>query len=162
MGFLLMKPKAYLETTIVSYLTARPSRDLITAANQQMTHDWWHDHRGQFALYVSQFVIEEASAGDPEAAKRRLTVLEELPPLDVTDAVQQLAQELLAHVPLPANAQVDALHIAVATVHGMDYLVTWNCTHIANATLRHRIEAICRAAGYEPPTICTPQEFMET
>jgi len=157
-----MKPKAYLETTIVSYLTARPSRDLITAANQQMTHDWWYDHREQFALYVSQFVIEEASAGDPEAATRRLAVLADLPQLDVTDAVQHLAHALLTHVPLPVNAQVDALHIAVATVHGMDYLVTWNCTHIANATWRHRIEAICRAAGYEPPTICTPQELLET
>jgi hypothetical protein len=162
MGFLRMKPKAYLETTIASYLTARPNRDLITAANQQMTHDWWYDHREQFTLYVSQFVIEEASAGDPEAATRRLAVLADLPQLDVTDAVQQLAYALLTHVPLPANAQVDALHIAVATAHGMDYLVTWNCTHIANATLRHRIEAICRAAGYEPPTICTPQELLET
>jgi hypothetical protein len=143
-----MQPKAYLETTIASYLTARPSRDLIMAANQQMTHDWWHDHRWNFELYVSQFVIEEASAGDPEAATRRLAVLTDLAQLDVTDAVQELAQALLTHVPLPANAQVDALHIAVATVHGMDYLVTWNCTHIANATLRHRIEAICRAEGY--------------
>src|SRR2546429_591708 len=124
MGFSLMKPKAYLETTIASYLTARPNRDLITAANQQMTHDWWYDHREQFALYVSQFVIEEASAADPEAATRRLAVLADLPQLDVTDAVQQLAQALLTHVPLPANGQVDALHIAVATVHGMDYLVT--------------------------------------
>jgi hypothetical protein len=156
-----MQPKAYLETTIASYLTARPSRDLITAANQQMTHDWWHDHRANFDLYVSQFVIEEASAGDPEAAKRRLAMLADLPQLDVTDAVQHLAQALLTHVPLPPNAQVDALHIAVATVHGMDYLVTWNCTHIANATLRHRIEAICRAEGYEPPIICTPQELLE-
>jgi hypothetical protein len=156
-----MQPKAYLETTIVSYLTARPSRDLVTAANQQVTHDWWYDHREQFALYVSQFVIEEASAGDPEAAKRRLAVLEDLPQLDVTEAVQHLAQELLTHVPLPVNAQVDALHIAVATIHGMDYLVTWNCTHIANATLRYRIETICRAAGYEPPIICTPQELLE-
>ena len=115
-----MNPKAYLETTIASYLTARPSRDLITAANQQMTHDWWYDHSGQFALYVSQFVIEEASAGDPEAAKRRLAVLADLPQLDVTDAVQQLAQALLMHVPLPANAQVDTLYIVVATAHGMD------------------------------------------
>jgi hypothetical protein len=156
-----MQSKAYLETTIASYLTARPSRDLIAAANQQMTHDWWHDHRWDFDLYVSQFVIEEASAGDPEAATRRLAVLADLPQLDVTDAVQHLAQALLTQVPLPPNAQVDALHIAVATVHGMDYLVTWNCTHIANATLRHRIEAICRAEGYEPPIICTPQELLE-
>jgi hypothetical protein len=156
-----MKPQVYLETTIVSYLTARSSRDLITAANQQMTHDWWENHREQFVLYVSQFVVEEASAGDPDAATRRLAVLADLPPLDVTDAVQQLAYALLTHVPLPANPQVDALHIAVATVHGMDYLVTWNCTHIANATLRHRIEAVCRAVGYEPPTICTPQELLE-
>ena len=96
-----MQPRAYLETTIASYLTARPSRDLITAANQQMTHDWWHDERGNFDLYVSQFIIEEASAGDPEAATRRLAVLVvDLPQLDVTDAVQHLAQALLTHVPL--------------------------------------------------------------
>src|SRR5262249_59846916 len=103
-----------------------------------------------------------ASAGDPDAAVGVLVVLADLPPLDVPDAVQQLAPALLTHFPLPANAQVDALHIAVAAVHGMDYLVTWNCTHIANATLRNRIEAVCRATGYEPPTICTPQELLET
>ncbi len=157
-----MKPRVYLETTIASYLTARPSRDLIAAANQHMTHDWWRNHREMFDLYISQFVLEEASAGDQEAAARRLAVLENLPQLDVTEAVQHLAQELVTRVPLPANAQVDALHIAVATIHGMEYLVTWNCTHIANAILRHRIEAICRAAGYEPPTICTPQELLES
>ncbi len=129
-----MKPKAYLETTIASYLTARPSRDLITAANQQMTHDWWHDHRKMFDLYISQFVVEEARAGDPEAATRRLDVLEDFPQLDVTEAVQHLAHELVTRVPLPANAQVDALHIAVATVHGMDSgnmeLYTYSQCHI--------------------------------
>ncbi len=156
-----MKPRVYVETTIIGYLTAWPSRDLLTAANQQVTRDWWKDHRKEFDLYISQFVIEESGAGDPDAAKQRLEVLADIPQLTVTDDVQQLAQELVRQVPLPEKAEVDALHIAVAAVNGMDYLLTWNCTHIANATLRHRIEAVCRLVGYEPPTICTPQEFME-
>ena len=103
----------------------------MTAANQPRTHDGWEHHRGQFALYVSQFVIEAASAGAPDAATRRFAVLADLPALDGTDAVPQLAHALLTHVPLPANAQVEALHLAVATVHGMAYRVTWNCTPIA-------------------------------
>jgi hypothetical protein len=156
-----MKPKVYLETTIVSYLTAWPSRDIVMAANQETTREWWANRRESFDLFVSQLVIEESSAGDSDAAQRRLEVLEPFPRLDVTEEAKTLARELIEGVPLPARAQVDALHIAVAAVHGMNYLVTWNCTHIANATLRTPIEAICRSAGYEPPVICTPQEMLE-
>jgi predicted nucleic acid-binding protein len=156
-----MKPKLYLETTIASYLSALPSRDLVTAARQQVTREWWEARRKEFELYVSQIVVEEATAGNTEAAQRRLELLEDVPVLDVTEPVYALAENLVKQVPLPENAGVDALHIAVAVVNGVDYLLTWNCKHIANAVLRSRIEAVCRANGYEPPTICTPEEFLE-
>jgi len=156
-----MKPTVYLETTIIGYLTSRPSRDLVTAANQQITHEWWDEHRESFHVFVSQFVIDECGGGDAEAAQERLEVLAGIGELDATEDVEGLANALMERVPLPEKAEVDALHIAVATVHGVEYLLTWNCTHIANAVMRPRIEAICRSLGYEPPTICTPQELME-
>ncbi len=157
-----MKPSVYLETTIIGTLAAWPSRDLIAAANQQTTHAWWQQQRHSYDLYVSDFVITECAAGDPVAAQEREVFLRDIPQLDVTEDVEALAEQLLTRVPLPSKAALDASHIAVATVHGMDYLLTWNCTHIANAALRHRIDSICRSLGYETPVICTPQELMET
>ncbi len=156
-----MKSTVYLETSIIGYLASRPSRDLITAANQQLTRDWWDQHREQFDLYISEAVVAECSTGDPQAAQERLDVLEGIAVLDITEAADNLADELLKRVPLPEKVAVDALHIAIATVNGVDYLLTWNCTHIANAALQHRIETICRSAGFESPTICTPQQLME-
>ncbi len=156
-----MKPKVYLETTIISYLTARPSRDLVMAANQETTHEWWIGRRREFDLYVSQLVFEEAIAGDSEAARKRIEVLQPITRLDITDPVTLLGKRLVVGVPLPAKARADALHIAVAAVNGLDYLLTWNCAHIANAVMRPRIEKTCRAMGYEPPVICTPQELLE-
>ena len=110
---------------------------------------------------MSQSVLIEAANGDPDAARRRIDILEGIPILDNTEEADGLAQELLDGVPLPPKAELDALHIAIATVHGMDYLLTWNCRHIANAKHRARIETICYNAGYEPPIICTPSELME-
>lgn len=156
-----MKSTVYIETSFISYLTSRPSRDLVTAANQQLTHDWWNEHRENFDLFISQFVIDECTLGDAIAARVRLDVIADIQQLDVTAAVETLADGLVDQLPLPEKAQVDALHISIATVCDMEYLLTWNCTHIANAVLRPRIEAICRSFGYEPPTICTPQELME-
>ena len=156
-----MKATVYLETSIIGYLTSRPSRDLITAANQQLTHEWWTDHREIFDIFISQFVIDECGEGDAVAAQERLEVLTGVRQLDAIEDVENVAEELVKQVPLPEKAGVDALHIAVATVHGMEYLLAWNCTHIANAAFRPPIEAVCRSFGYEPPTICTPQELME-
>jgi len=156
-----MKPTVYLETTIASYLTAWPSRDLVTAAHQQLTGEWWQTRRDEFEMFVSRLVLQEASGGDPGAAARRLAVLNDLPILEVTEEAASLAQELVRKVPLPARAAVDALHIAIAVVHGIDYLLTWNCTHIANAALRTEIEAVSRAHGYASPVICTPEELLE-
>jgi hypothetical protein len=140
-----------------SYLSARGSRDLVRAAHQELTRAWW-ESRDNYALFVSQFVIDEASAGDVGAASRCLDALQSIPLLDVTNDVVFLAARLVRDGGIPRQAQVDALHVASSTVHGMDYLLTWNCKHIANASLRRRIEAICKAAGYQPPIICTPFE----
>jgi hypothetical protein len=156
-----MKPKVYLETTIISYLTARPSRDLIVAANQQMTQDWWQMRRPSFELFVSEAVVKEASGGDDSAARQRLETIEDLSLLTLTADAVMLAETLVREVPLPEKAITDAVHVAVAATNGMDYLLTWNCTHLANALLRGRIEDVCRQQGYEPPVICTPQELME-
>jgi hypothetical protein len=157
-----MKPSAYLETTIVSYLTAWPSRDLVMAANQETTREWWSTRKSDFELYISQPVIEESNAGDPDAAARRWDILQHFPRLTISAEVEDLATLLITDVPLPARAQTDALHIAIAAVNAMNYMLTWNCAHIANATLRPRIEAVCRSAGYEPPVICTPQELLRS
>lgn len=154
-----MKPTVYVETTIPSYLTAWPSRDVVRAGEQQVTRDWWAQ-RFEFELRISSLVLLECGAGDAEAATRRLAALDGVPVLAQTPEVETLAQTLLQEVPLPPRAAADALHIALAAVNGVSYLVTWNCTHIANATLRPRIEALCRRSGYEPPVICTPKELL--
>jgi hypothetical protein len=155
-----LKPKVYLETTVISYLTAAPSRDIVQAAHQQITREWW-ERRKDFDLFVSQAVILEAGRGDSSAAARRLAVLEEVAALEITEDASRLAAAFIEQHALPAKAAVDALHIAVAVVMGMDYVLTWNCTHIANAVIRPKIEDACRQLGYDPPVICTPEELME-
>ena len=159
--FTFMKPKVYLETSVPSYLTARRSRDLIMAANQEITQEWW-DNREQFDLYLSSLVLQEASSGDPIAAQKRIEQLNDIPEIDITEEIERFAEILIQKIPLPEKAKMDALHIAIATLGGMDYLLTWNCAHIANALLRPKIEAICREFGYEPPTICTPNHLYTT
>lgn len=157
-----MKESVYIETTIPSYLTAWRSPELVMAANQEATRSWWDIARPRYEVFISDIVVQESGGGDPVAAQRRLAVIEGLPELDVSEAVEQLAGRLLADAAIPENAKTDALHIAVAAVHhGIDYLLTWNCRHIANAAVRPKIEAVCRACGYEPPIICTPLELME-
>ncbi len=154
-------PKIYLETTVISYLTARPSRNLRVVAHQEITADWWTRRRTGFDLYVSRLVVDEASAGDVEAAERRLVILEGIPRLELTESVSLLAARLVADAAIPREAIEDALHVAVAAAHGMDYLLTWNCRHIANATMRNRIADVCAASGFEAPVICTPEELLE-
>lgn len=156
-----MKPKVYIETSIVSYLTARPSNDVRVVANQNTTIEWWETRRSSFELFISEFVIAEASLGNPEAAKKRLEAIAGLPELSTANEVRMLANALISEGAIPTKAEVDAFHIAVAAVNGLEYLLTWNCAHIANALMRPRIEAVCRQQGVEPPIICTPQELME-
>jgi predicted nucleic acid-binding protein len=152
----------YLETTFVSYLAARPSRDLIQAAHQQITWEWWEARRRDFELYISQLVVREASAGDPEQAARRLEFVKGIPLLDVNDAAIDLAASLVADGPLPRRAADDALHIAVATIHGMDYLLTWNCKHLANAETVMAVNTLLTRKGFAPPVICVPEELLGT
>jgi hypothetical protein len=155
-----MRPSVYLETTIPSYIAGWLSRDLVTAAHQGITQAWWDRHREEYDLYISVAVLDEARAGDPEASQRRLALLENIPAIEITYQMIALSRQLADELPLPASADVDALHIAVATVGGMDYLLTWNLKHIANVTLRKQIESVCRIQSYEPPIICTPYELM--
>lgn len=157
----LMKPKVYIETSVISYLASRPSRDLIMAAHQQVTQEWWEKQRSKFDLLVSQLVLQEAGGGDKLVAERRSSFVEGLAQVQITDAVIALAQKLLQVSALPAYEYADAVHITAAAVHGVDYLLTWNLKHIANAVTRHRIEYACRDSGYEPPIICTPEELLE-
>lgn len=156
-----MASSVYVETTIPSYLTARAGRDVIFLANQQLTREWWDTRRRAFELFVSQFVLDEAAAGDRDAASRRIELIRGLAVLEVTPECLELGRKLLAGVPLPTKAATDAFHVAVAAIHGIEYLLTWNCAHLANAALRARIESVCRLAGVVAPIICTPQELME-
>ena len=155
-----MKSRLYLETTIPSYLTSRPNRDLIIASHQALTREWWVTRKGAFQLYISQLVVDEASAGDPFAAHERLKALQGLPLLDITPEVAELTSGILASGKIPPKAATDAAHIAIAAVHGMDFLVTWNCVHIANAANTKAIAFICREHACECPVICTPEELM--
>ena len=155
-----MKASVYIETSVVSYLTARPSNDVRATAYQVITTDWWDNRRADFDLYVSEFVVLESSRGNKDAATRRLDAIAGIPELQVTEDARELARSLIAKGSLPANAEIDAFHIAVAAVSGIDYLLTWNCTHIANAVMRPRIEAVCRDREFEPPIICTPSELL--
>ena len=150
----------YLETTIPSYLTAWRSPELVMAARQQITRDWWDNRRHDFDLFVSQLVIDEASAGDPDAVARRLEFLNGIPLLEPQDDTDVLVEALIRDLSLPDRATADAVHIALSVVNGMDFLLTWNCTHIANAAFRPAIESACRSLGYEVPVICTPEELL--
>jgi predicted nucleic acid-binding protein len=155
-----VRPRVYIETSVLSYLTALPSRDLVRAAHQQITAEWWTS-RETFDLYVSDAVLAEAGRGDASAVARRLAAVEGLEVLSATPEAQVLARALLSAAALPSKAAIDAAHVAIAAVHGMNVLLTWNCAHIANALMRPRIERVCRDGGFEPPIICTPEELHQ-
>lgn len=155
------KPSVYVETSVVSYLTARPSRDLIIAAQQTMTRDWWRDAPERFVLVASELVKTEAAGGDADAARARLKALQMVTRLETREDAAALTRKLLELGAFPREAAADAAHVAIAATHGADYLLTWNFRHLANAAVRSRIERACRDAGYEPPVICTPNELME-
>lgn len=155
-----MSSSVYLETTVPSYLTAWVSSELVMAARQQITRDWWDSRRSEFDLFVSQLVVDEASAGDPDAVVRRLAVLAGIPIVEPQDGTDEIVDALIRELSLPPRAAADAAHIALTVVNGIDFLLTWNCTHIANAANRPIIESVCRSLGFEPPVICTPEELM--
>ena len=157
-----MKRSVYLETTIIGYMAMRDSRDLRVAANQLSTREWWDVHRPNFDLFVSQFVIDECCHGDPKAAEERKFYLENITVLDANSEVEKLAEVISDVLQIPAKARIDAFHIAMASVHGIQFLLTWNCKHIANPENRPKIERSCRDLGMEPPLICTPFDLLES
>lgn len=156
-----MKKRLYIETTIISYLAARTSSNPIVAGRQALTREWWEHRRSAFDLVVSELVFEEAAAGDPEAAKRRLDYISGMDSLHISDEAVTLAEALVAEGPIPSEYAEDALHISLCAVNGIDFLMTWNCRHLANAFHRHQIEAAVEARGCRCPVICTPEELME-
>ncbi|MBK8637074.1 MAG: type II toxin-antitoxin system VapC family toxin [Chromatiaceae bacterium] len=153
------KRKVYVETSVISYLTARPSKNVIEAGHQQSTYLFW-DRRKEFELSASELVLTECAAGDPEAASKRLAALHGIPLLEITLQSIEIAKELVATDIVPAKASEDALHISIATVHFVDYLLTWNCRHIANPEIQARIAENFRGKGLLLPFICTPEELM--
>ncbi len=150
----------YVETSVISYLTSCPSRDLVAAAHQQVTLDWWERKRHGFELFISELVLDEVRAGDPDAARRRLALVDELGRIAISPEVVRFARRLVEKLAIPRAAEVDAFHVAVATVNGMDYLLTWNCRHIASARVARLVRAEATAVGYEAPIICTPEELL--
>ncbi len=155
-----MNKRVYVETSVVSYLAARPSRNILAAAWQQVTRDWWEKQRPHFELFTSEMVLSEARQGDPDAVQQRIEKLQGIPDLEITEDVVSLAKKLIADGALPKEAMNDAVHLAVSAVHGMDYLLTWNCRHLDNAERKPLLRSVCAVAGYRCPEICTPQELM--
>ena len=152
--------RVYIETTIPSYLTARPALQVIQAGHQLSTRRWWEEYRGSFELFTSLVTIQEAREGDQEAAQKRLDSLKDVSLLAVTPEVEFIAKRLLDEQLLPISADRDALHIGVAVFHEMDFLLTWNIRHIANAQIRKKLRAFVESLGYSLPTICSPEELL--
>ncbi len=155
------RPVVYLETTGVSYLTAKPSRDVVIAGHQQSTQEWWEDKKQDFRVVASQLVIQEAGRGDMQAAQRRLDILKGVELLEITPDATTLAHALIENGVVSKTSLEDALHVAVAVTNGCKYLMTWNYRHLAGAGVRARIEVFCRDEGYDPAIICTPEELLE-
>ena len=150
----------YIETSIPSYLTARPNADIRAMAWQQITLQWWEEERKNFDIFISELVITEAAAGNSEAAERRLRSLKQIPELTIDESMAHLATLLMSGGGIPVSSEADALHVAIATLHKIDYLLTWNCRHINNAVTKPIIRAICESEGYVCPEICTPLELL--
>jgi len=157
----MQKQSVYIETTVVSYLTARTSRDLIVVAHQQVTVEWWENELPKLKPFISPIVIEEISRGDESASKLRLEKIAKFPVLEITDEVRELAELYFEKIPIPDKARGDAFHLALATCHGMDFLVSWNFSHILSARVRTVIQEINTIRGISTPIICTPEELME-
>ncbi len=156
-----MKPRVYIETSVISYYTARPSRDLIVAGHQQITQDWWTHRLPLLDPHVSVIVLEEISQGDQEAAQTRLSAVDGFPSLAITPDVVELARAYFDALSLPDKARLDAVHLALGVQHGMDYLVSWNFTHIAGARPRAIVQTLNYQQGIDTPVICTPEELLE-
>jgi hypothetical protein len=159
--YVLHRPRLYLETTIPSYLTARMSGDLHTARCQRTTLRWWNSWRTSFEIYVSDLVAAEVARGNPEAAQRRIDLIDPYAFVMTDERSKALKSCLMADCGLPTRAETDAGHVAVAAVHSIQFLLTWNCAHLANDQFSRRIAAVCQSEGYKCPIICTPAQLLE-
>ena len=157
-----VRPTVYIESSVISYLAARASRDVMVAGHQVATAEWWDSCLPKLRAFISPVVIQEVSDGDPEAAAKRQAVARGIEQLDITDEVTLLAREYFDAIVLPESARGDALHLALATCHGLDYLVTWNCRHLANERVRRIVREINDRQGLGTPMICTPEELLES
>lgn len=157
-----MNPMVYIESSVISYLVSRPSRDVVIAGRQAISHDWWENQRQRFELRVSALVEEEISRGDSLAAQRRLALIENIPSLAISDEATELAKLLLTQGAVPKGSEEDALHIAVAAAQGIDYLLTWNFKHINNAEMKSAIAKVVESCGVMCPQICSPEELGGT
>lgn len=153
------KEKVYLETSVISYLTAWPSRDVVTLAKQELTREWWNGSKRYFDVYVSDPVMDEIQGGDPDAARLRMAAVAGLPKLAADDEARTLGGRLISTGLVPKKAALDALHIAIAAVNGVGYLMTWNCTHINNAVNRQGIAALIAESGHAGVVIATPEDL---
>jgi|688.fasta_scaffold916641_1 hypothetical protein len=151
----------YIETTIPSYLTSRKSKQASLAADQEATRDWWDEQRFHFRVFTSFYTIDECSRGNPDLAARRLSKLKGIPELDLVDSLPDLEEDLIRLFHLPQKAVTDASHLGLAILHRMDYLLTWNCTHLANAVLQKELLDYCSYYGLHVPIICTPRTLIE-
>jgi DNA-binding transcriptional LysR family regulator len=156
-----MKPTVYIETSVVGYLTSWPQETVTFAGHQYTTRVWWSTAAQRFELFVSQLVVRECSDGDADAVRERLRSIRGISLIPITPAAEVLAGALIRGHAVPEDYPNDALHIALAACHRVQYLVSWNFRHIVNASIRPAIERACRDAGYDPPIICTPEELLE-
>jgi len=154
-----MKPTVYVESSVISYLTSKPSRDVIIASRQAISNDWWENHRDRFELRISIVVEDEISKGDPVAAKRRIEKVEGIESLSSSDEAENLAGLLLEKGAVPVGSEEDAAHIAIASAQGMTYLLTWNFKHINNVETRVKISTVVESCGYACPQLCSPEEL---
>ena len=154
-----MTESVYIESSIISYLTARLNRDVVITARQTITINWWQNHKSEFELFISALVIQEISKGDSEAAQKRLDAVESLPLLETSDEALSLAEDLIAKGAIPDNSEEDALHIGIAASAGVDYLLTWNFRHINNAQTKEKIVSVIESHGFKCPVLCSPEEL---
>lgn len=154
-----MLQKLYMETSVISYRASRASGELLVAARQEITRAWWQNGLPEFEVFVSDIVLQEAAQGDGVAARERLRLLEGYPVLALTAEAERLARLYMRAMPLPSKAIRDALHMSIASVSGMDYLVTWNCRHIAHGRIKRRLQELNTSEGIRSPVICTPEEL---
>jgi predicted nucleic acid-binding protein len=154
-----MTSSVYIESSVVSYITARPSRDIVTASRQAITVDWWQNNKSQFEIFISPLVLEKIGGGDLNAANQRLRAVSNIPSVSISTEAESVAKQLLISKAVPANSERDALHIAIAATQGIDYLLTWNFKHINNAITRILVTSVVKNCGYECPILCSPEEL---